>query len=90
METVVVERELEEPLDLELLREKRDTLVACMRAHDVSLQQSFVAPDGKRMICVYQAPDAESVKLALRSGGVLSFETAWKAMVLRPEDLAED
>ncbi len=89
METVIVERELDEPLDLNELREKRDTLVKCMQAHNVALQQSYVAPDGKRMICVYQAPDAESVRLALRTGGVLTFETAWKAMVVRPEDLAD-
>jgi len=87
METVVVERQLEEPLDLERLRGQRDKLMSCLNAHDVTLQHSYVAPDGKRMICVYLAPDAESVRMALRSGGVLAFETAWRADVLRPEDL---
>ena len=89
MEPVVVERELDEPLDLDALREKRDTLVTCMQAHNGSLQSSYVAPDGKRMICIYQAPGAESVRQALRTGGVLPFEIACKTRVVRLEDLAE-
>lgn len=88
METVVVERQLDGPLDLALLREKRGQLAACLEAHDVRFEHSYLAPDGRRMICVYRAPDAESVRQALRSGGVLPFEAAWKATVLRPEDLA--
>ena len=89
METIVVERHLDTPLDLTHLKEHRGTLVSCMQAYDVSLQHSYVSPDGKRMICIYRAPDAESVRQALRRGGVLPFDIAWKAQMVRPEDLAE-
>ncbi len=87
METIVVERTLAEPLDLATLREDREGIDACLRAYQVSLLHSYVAPDGRRMICVYQAPDAESVRQALRRVGVLPWDQAWKARVLRPEDI---
>ena len=87
METIVVERVLDDPLDMEWLSTQRGQLVTCMQAHNVSLKHSYVSPDRKRMICIYEAPDAESVRLALRTAGVLPFDNAWKASILRPQDL---
>jgi len=86
METVIVERTLDEPVDVTALADNRERVLACLRAHNVRFEQSYVSADGKRMICVYQAPDAESVRIALRQHGLLPFDRAWKASVLRMQD----
>jgi hypothetical protein len=41
----------------------------CFNLHGVDWKNSFLAEDGGRMLCWYQAPDAESVRVALRSLG---------------------
>ncbi len=58
---------LEAPLDRDGLR--RLAIHACLDLHQVRWLRSFVAMDGKRMLCWYQARDAESVRLVLRQQG---------------------
>lgn len=41
----------------------------CFDLHRVEWRHSFLACDGSRMLCWYRAPDAESVRLALRQLG---------------------
>lgn len=88
METVIVERTLDQPANAGVLADNRERMVSCLQAHNVRFVQSYVSADGQRMICVYQAPDAESVRIALRQHGVLPFDQAWKASVWRAEDIA--
>jgi hypothetical protein len=88
METIVVERTLEEPLDVAALAANGERTQACLQAHNVRFVQTYRSPDGKRVICVYEAPDAESVRLALRQHGALPFDNAWKASVWRAGDIA--
>ena len=38
----------------------------CAQAHRVTFMRTYVSIDRKRMICLYRAPDAESVRLAQR------------------------
>lgn len=38
----------------------------CFDLHRVTWKQSFLAADGGRMLCWYEAPDAESARIALR------------------------
>lgn len=38
----------------------------CFDLHRVSWKQSFLSADGGRMLCWYEAPDAESARIALR------------------------
>lgn len=40
--------------------------LGCAAMHKVYWQESFVAAEGRRLICHFRAPDAESVRLALR------------------------
>jgi hypothetical protein len=42
----------------------------CFTLHRVRWQESSLSRDGRTMICRFTAPDAESVRLALRQAGV--------------------
>lgn len=44
----------------------------CLEAHRVQLMRLFLAHNRKRAIAVFLAPDAESVRLALRHGDRLT------------------
>jgi hypothetical protein len=44
----------------------------------VHLQECLVADDGRRMLCRFTAPDAESVRVALRQAGI-AFDSVWIA-----------
>lgn len=50
------------PRDVFLTDEAGD----CFKLHRVHWKQSFLSSDGARMLCWYQAPDAESARIALR------------------------
>jgi hypothetical protein len=41
----------------------------CFDLHHVDWKHRFLSADGRRMLCWYQAPDAESARLALRELG---------------------
>ncbi len=55
------------PLDHHGLQ--RLAIHACLELHHVRWLKSWVAADGQRMLCWYQAADAESVRLVLRQQG---------------------
>lgn len=76
--TVVVERTFDEPVDLEALQRREDERAWCLEAHSVRFLRTFFALDRRRMLCLYEAPDAESVRLAQRKAG-LPFDLAWPA-----------
>ena len=50
--------------------------VDCFRLHRVQWQETRRSADGRRLICRFRAPDAESVRVALRLSGI-PFETVW-------------
>ena len=62
METVIVERSFEEKVTKEMLDELSGKAAGCFEMHNVVWIRSFVSRDGKRMLCLYEAPDAESVR----------------------------
>ena len=51
-------------------------LTDCMRLHRVHWQEARLSDDGKRLVCRFRAPDAESVRTALRGAGV-TFDSVW-------------
>jgi hypothetical protein len=53
----------------------------CMDIHRVSYIRSLLSQDRQRMICEYEAPDAESVRRVQRQADGL-FESVWVADVL--------
>jgi hypothetical protein len=77
-ETVVVERQFSNPVtiaDLEAIPERANW---CLEAHRVRHLGSYVARHGRRMLCIYEAPDAEAARLA-QSKRNMPFESAWRA-----------
>ena len=53
----------------------------CFRMHRVDWSASFLADDGRRMMCWYRAPDAESARVALRQVGS-DMNAVWAGRVL--------
>jgi hypothetical protein len=83
MECVVVERLFDPGVTLQDVRLLDESSAWCKETYGIRLLQSYVSADGKRVICVYEAPDAEAVRVANRQAGA-PFEIAWKAAVYHP------
>lgn len=83
METVVVERSFEQPVEIDELRSWEENARWCRELHDVRFLHSYVSADRKRMICIYEAPDAEAVR-QVNTMARLPFERVWSASVLLP------
>ncbi|HKO47550.1 MAG TPA: nickel-binding protein [Polyangiaceae bacterium] len=63
---VFVSWNFEQPAVLEELRAQGDAGAVCLQNHRVRFLRTFVSSDGRRVICLCLAPDAEAVRLALR------------------------
>lgn len=67
---VVVERSWAEPADLAGLQAREDAHAWCLETHQVTFVRTFFSADRQRMLCLYRAPDAESVRLAQHQAGM--------------------
>lgn len=63
---VMVHRSFDEPAELDALQAIEDANVHCLETHRVRFVRTFFSADRRRMACLYQAPDAESVRIAQR------------------------
>jgi hypothetical protein len=59
--------------------------VGCFELHGVRWQESFIAHEGRRRICHFRAPDAESVRIAFRQAGI-RVDQVWSGTMLRRGD----
>ena len=80
MEQVIVERSFGEATEFEALQTRMDKISWCLEQHRIRFLRSYLSSDKKRMICVYEAPDAESVRIANRQGE-LPFDHIWTAVL---------
>ena len=80
---VVVERSFEEPVSVEELQAVEDAGAWCMELHRVTFLRTFFSQDRKRMLCLYHAPDAESVRQAQRKAGMPT-ERVWSCLPYNP------
>jgi len=80
---VVVERAFNEPVEFAELQALEVREAWCLELHRVRYIQTFFSLDRRHMICLYEAPDAESVRLVQRTAG-LPFERVWSAAVYVP------
>lgn len=86
MEHVLVEREFEEPVEVDDIQAIEDRGAWCLEVYKVRFIQTYFSTDRRRMLCLYEAPDAESVRLAQSKAGV-PFSRVWTATVFdRPFD----
>ncbi len=82
MELVIVERHFETPVDFESIQSVESASAGCLQTHRVTFVQTLFSRDRKRMLCLYEAPDAESVRVAERKAGV-PFDRAWACERIR-------
>ncbi len=89
MTQVIVERSFEDPAELQALQDLEDRGAWCLEQHHVRFIRTWVSKDRRRMICVYEAPDTESVRIAQRQAG-MPLERAWEAAPLTPPSRGTD
>lgn len=78
MATVLVERSFPKPVTFEEIQALEDTAAWCLELHDVTFKFSYFSLDKTRMVCVYDAPDAEAVRKSQETGK-LPFDRVWSA-----------
>lgn len=67
---VAVERHFTEAADLDALQAVEDAAAGCLELHRVTFLRTFFSLDRLRMLCLYHAPDADSVRLAQQQAGM--------------------
>ncbi|HEY9629808.1 MAG TPA: nickel-binding protein [Coleofasciculaceae cyanobacterium] len=80
---VVVECEYDVPFDKKAWYAADLRLLPCLEAHGATWIRSQVSLDGRRTICEFEAPDADSVRTAYRKTAV-AFKRVWVSEVLDP------
>jgi uncharacterized protein DUF4242 len=75
---VLVERSFKEPVAFEDFRGRG---ASCFELHRVRFLRAYSSRDRLRMICLFEAPDAESVRIAQEMSG-MPFDAAWTARVV--------
>jgi hypothetical protein len=84
---VLVERRFAQPVAFEDVQARELAAGWCLQAHRVRFAQSFFSVDRTRMLCLYQAPDAESVRLAQREAA-LPVDKVWAFERIDPDTIA--
>jgi hypothetical protein len=80
---VLVARRFSEPVTIGEIQALEDAGAWCLDAHKVSFLCTYFSTDRKRMICLYRAPDAESVRLAQQQAQ-MPFENVWAFTLVQP------
>lgn len=83
---VVVSRAFEKPVAFEEIQALEDAGAWCLATHRVRFSRTFFAADRKRMLCLYEAPDAEAVRAAQHKAG-MPVEAVWGVQCIGPERL---
>lgn len=80
VETVPEQQLLTDPV----LHEAHRRIAPCLEVRNAVWHYSLLSDDRRRIICVLDAPDAESVREAYRKGGWTS-SRVWAGQVIKPE-----
>jgi hypothetical protein len=84
----MVEQVFTEPFTDERYAEFAKKVDPCLEVRNGMWRRSSLSLDRMRMTCEFEAPDAESVREALRSANI-PFERVWTANVYAVEDYPE-
>jgi hypothetical protein len=68
MPTVIVERSLPAPVTPDDLSAMEEAVQWCLELHKVKFLYSWLSKDRTRMLCLYEAPDAEAVRKTQDTG----------------------
>lgn len=85
MAYVVVERTFEPPLTEEEHMARSARLFPCLEPGRIRWICSYVSTDRRHGVCEFEAPDAESVRIAHRTAGV-PFVRVWTGTRFGPDD----
>ena len=83
MPYVVVEREFPEPLDpaeVPVMAQK----TTCLDLYRVRPVCSYLMPDGKRMVCIFEAPDAQALRSVARANDFPEGAVVWPSTLHTP------
>lgn len=83
MAHVILERSFDPPLTDELLTELTARLSPCLDRNGIRWIRSHFSRDRSRLICLFEATDAGTVRGALRQGRI-EYERVWSGEVLEP------
>ena len=82
MELVLVERRFDSPIRYEDIVDLEIAGASCHQIRSVRFRKSFFSRDRRRMLCLFEAPDAESVRDA-ESQARVPFNRAWTCINLQ-------
>ncbi len=85
MTLLIVETTYDPPLTDDERRSTQDLLDPCLQLRGVEWVSSYEASDRRRKVCVFRAPDAESLREAFRGAGV-RFDRVWVTTHREPDD----
>jgi hypothetical protein len=77
---LIVEQTFETPLTDEEHGRIGQRLDGCLEAYGARWMRSYLSTERRRMVCEFEAPDAEAVRVSYRSAGV-AFDRVWTAEV---------
>jgi hypothetical protein len=83
MSNVILERVFDPPLTDERFAELSGRLGPCLQRNDIRWIRSHRSLDRTRLICLFEAPDADTLRDALRQAKI-EHERVWSADVLEP------
>jgi uncharacterized protein DUF4242 len=89
MENVVAERLLDEPMMADRLRTMHQQMRRCLEENRVSYVRTYLSADGRRMTCLFAAPDAESVRRVNQVSGIPALRV-WTASLHGPAASGDD
>jgi hypothetical protein len=76
MSRIVVERHFESPQSDEDMRRVADRERPCLAAYQATWKRSLISSDRRRMVCEYEAADAETMRRIQREAGA-QFDRVW-------------
>jgi hypothetical protein len=83
---LIVEQTFDTPLTDEEHGRVGQRLDQCLAAYGARWMRSYLSSDRVRMVCEFEAPDAEAVRTSYRSAGI-AFDRVWTAEVYARVDV---
>jgi hypothetical protein len=88
MAYLVVEQSFESPISDDYYDRAARRLDPCLEAYGARWRRSYIAADRRRIICEFEAADADAVRTAYRNAEV-PFDRVWVAEVYAAEERAD-
>jgi hypothetical protein len=86
MSLIIVETTADQPMTPEMIKDADERVLPCLDARNATWRYSLLASDRQRMICTFDAPDAESVRDSYRRAGLPS-RPIWSGDLIKPDTI---